>query len=238
MSAQRVSERHCRPATDLPDDLARLLAGLALTPGLSALDLATGTGSVALELAARGLKVTAVDRAPAVLATARQRAAARQVEVTWLVGSVYRLPFADATFDRVTCRQAAHHLGRLKPALVEWARVLKPGGLLAVSDTTALPQARSAVSALDRLREQHPVRIRSVDQWLGAIGAARLGLESLTLSVDPMPLAEWLSPADLQTHSGRAALEAIRAWPDELTETLCPDGVFQRLRLVVVCRKH
>jgi ubiquinone/menaquinone biosynthesis C-methylase UbiE len=106
-----------------------LLDAVGAQPGLKLLDVATGTGAIAGAAAARGLVVTGIDFAPAMVALA----AARQSAATFLVGDAELLPFAGATFDAVTCGFGLLHLARPDDALAQALHVLRPGGRFAFS---------------------------------------------------------------------------------------------------------
>lgn len=101
----------------------------ALPPG-AVLDAACGTGRYAARLAAQGHQVTGVDSSPDMLAKARVRVPS----ATFLLGHLDRLPLADDTVDTVVCALALSHLPALQPVLAEFARVLRPGGHLMISD--------------------------------------------------------------------------------------------------------
>lgn len=117
---------------------------------LDALDVGSGTGFLSFELAARGHRVTGVDFAPAMIAQARGKAAARGGVVTFEEADAERLPFAPASVDLVISRHLLWTLPHPVAAIDEWIRVLRPGGRLVVLDgqfdTTALttPPAGSA----------------------------------------------------------------------------------------------
>ncbi|WP_367128997.1 class I SAM-dependent methyltransferase [Saccharothrix sp. HUAS TT1] len=95
-----------------------------------ALDAACGTGRHAEFLVGRGHRVIGVDGSPDMLARARDRV--RQAE--FRPGDLHRLPVADAEVDLVVCALALTHVPDLKPVMAEFARVLRPGGHLVVSD--------------------------------------------------------------------------------------------------------
>lgn len=97
------------------------------------LDLACGTGDVALSLAASH-DVAGLDLTPAMLTIASRRAAAAGVRVPWIAGDMTVLPFGDATFDVVTTSYGLRNVPVLEMALAEIARVLRPGGLLVSLD--------------------------------------------------------------------------------------------------------
>ena len=107
-------------------DLARV------GPGSIALDVATGTGDLAVELARRGAEVTGVDFAPAMLELARQKAPGLAFEE----GDALELRHADASFDAVTVGFGARNLSDLDRGLAEMARVTKPGGRVVVLEIT------------------------------------------------------------------------------------------------------
>jgi SAM-dependent methyltransferase len=98
-------------------------------PGV-ALDAACGTGRFAEFLAARGHRVIGVDGSPDMLARARRRVAGGEFHVCELD----RLPLADDSADVIVCALALVHVPRLEPVLAEFARVLRPGGDLVISD--------------------------------------------------------------------------------------------------------
>lgn len=106
---------------------AEFLAGRA--PGV-ALDAACGTGRFADFLARRGYRVIGVDSSPDMLAHARRRVPDGEFHVGDLAG----LPLADDSVDVIVCALALVHLPRLEPVLAEFARVLRPGGDLIISD--------------------------------------------------------------------------------------------------------
>jgi demethylmenaquinone methyltransferase/2-methoxy-6-polyprenyl-1,4-benzoquinol methylase len=107
-------------------DLARV------GPGSSALDVATGTGDLAVELARRGAAVTGMDFAPAMLELARQKAPA----ITFEEGDALQLRHPDGGFDAVTVGFGARNFSDLDRGLSEMARVAKPGGRVVVLEIT------------------------------------------------------------------------------------------------------
>lgn len=98
-------------------------------PGV-ALDAACGTGRFAEFLARRGHRVIGVDSSPDMLAHARQRVPGGEFHV----GELDRLPLPDDSVDVIVCALALVHVPELRPVLAEFARVLRPGGDLVISD--------------------------------------------------------------------------------------------------------
>jgi 2-polyprenyl-3-methyl-5-hydroxy-6-metoxy-1,4-benzoquinol methylase len=98
------------------------------------LDLGTGSGIVACYLAQFGCRVHAIDHSPEMLAIAKDRAASMGVQVDFELADAETLKFPDAYFDAVTINAVLHHLADYRPMLREAVRVLKPGGILYVSE--------------------------------------------------------------------------------------------------------
>lgn len=115
-----------------------LLQQARLTPGLEALDLACGTGTLALMALQQvpGLHMRGLDGDPAILAIAKIKAAQAGTAIPFDQGLSTALPYSEARFDRVLSSLFFHHLGRegKQQTFAEVVRVLKPGGELHVAD--------------------------------------------------------------------------------------------------------
>ncbi len=107
---------------------------LAIPAGKRVLDIATGTGNLAIPLARSGCIVTGVDIAPNLLEQARARAAAEGLSAQFDEGDAEALPYADASFDAVVTMFGAMFAPRPELVAKEMARVLKPGGQLAMAN--------------------------------------------------------------------------------------------------------
>jgi ubiquinone/menaquinone biosynthesis C-methylase UbiE len=106
-----------------------------LKPGMSLLDCGCGEGTITVDLAAIVApgRTVGIDMARAAIERARQLALERgQTNLRFESGSVYALPFADASFDVVFSHALFEHLTDRPQALAEIKRVLKPGGLVAL----------------------------------------------------------------------------------------------------------
>jgi demethylmenaquinone methyltransferase / 2-methoxy-6-polyprenyl-1,4-benzoquinol methylase len=101
-------------------------------PGSHALDVATGTGDLAVELASRGAAVTGMDFSPAML----ELAGAKAPEIEFEEGDALALRYGDAEFDAVTVGFGARNFADLDQGLREMARVTKPGGRVVVLEIT------------------------------------------------------------------------------------------------------
>jgi demethylmenaquinone methyltransferase/2-methoxy-6-polyprenyl-1,4-benzoquinol methylase len=108
----------------------RLTAMAGSQPSARVLDLACGTGDIALEMAAAGWQVTGLDITPRMLEIARAKPDARRHRVGLVAGDMMALPFPNATFRVVTTGYGLRNVPELPVALAEIERVLAPGGLL------------------------------------------------------------------------------------------------------------
>ena len=107
-------------------------------PSTRLLDVATGPGYVAAQAARRGAKVSGVDVAEAMIA----RAAAEHPGIEFRRADAQSLPFEDGSFDAVVGNFGLPHFGRPERAVAEGARVLAPGGRLALTTWDAPAQMR------------------------------------------------------------------------------------------------
>jgi demethylmenaquinone methyltransferase/2-methoxy-6-polyprenyl-1,4-benzoquinol methylase len=106
----------------------RFLVSRLPDEGGDVLDVATGTGLVAAELLRRGFRVTGLDQSPGMLAVARRRFGDR---VPLVEASAEALPFEDGSFDHLTFTYLLRYVDDPGATLVELARVVRPGGVLA-----------------------------------------------------------------------------------------------------------
>ena len=112
---------------------AQLVKFAKIKPGEAVLDVATGTGVVAVTAARAGAVVKGLDLSPALLEHARTNADIAKVRCDFVEGDAEALPYADASFDVVLSQYG--HLFAPRPEVVasEMLRVLKPGGRIAFS---------------------------------------------------------------------------------------------------------
>src|SRR4051794_14348330 len=102
-------------------------------PGDRALDVATGTGDLAVELASRGASVVGSDFSEGMLARARAKAPG----IRWEQADAMALPYDDDAFDAATVGFGARNFGDLDRGLRELARVVRPGGRVVVLEITS-----------------------------------------------------------------------------------------------------
>jgi SAM-dependent methyltransferase len=132
------------PGSDSASRTALELAGLDRSRRLRIADIGCGTGSSARFLARElNAHVSAVDFLPAFIRKLAQRVddAGLSESIAPVVASMASLPFPDATFDAIWSEGAVYNMG-LEAGVSQWRRMLKPGGLLCVSELTWLTAER------------------------------------------------------------------------------------------------
>ncbi len=112
---------------------AHLVRFAGIQAGERVLDVACGTGVVAITAARRGAEVTGLDLTPELLEQARDHGTTMGVHVTWVEGDAEVLQFPDASFDVVVSQYGHMFAPRPLVAIREMLRVLKPGGRIAFS---------------------------------------------------------------------------------------------------------
>ena len=181
--AYRASDAH-REGRDL-----ELFAEWA--EGKTGLDVATGGGHVARVLRQVGLEVVTIDRAPGMNPTVVSRAE--------------EIPFADASFDVVACRVAAHHFQDPAGSLKEMARVSR--GLVLIADNLYLGEDGEEA---DVLHDPTHVRNYSEDEWRGMFEAAGLEVEAFEREDKRIDFQGWLDRAGTPEED-RARIEELLA---------------------------
>lgn len=113
------------------------IARLNIAPGERVLDVACGTGNLAIPAARAGAQVTGVDIAPNLIEQARARAAADGLICRFDEGDAEAMPYADASFDTVVTMFGAMFAPRPDRTASELLRVTRPGGRIAMANWTS-----------------------------------------------------------------------------------------------------
>jgi len=145
-----------RVRTEEAERLAeRATAGLANAGTLLAIDLACGPGTYTRPLARRVRHAIGADLTPAMVEKARAEAALDGItNIEFVCADIYAPPFADGVAGIVSCGYAFHHMADPPRALAEMARVLQPGGRLAITDIIVREDCDGASqNAIERVRD-------------------------------------------------------------------------------------
>ncbi len=208
--SQRADAFRDSPTHREGPDLDRLVEWCEPGDDVKVLDVATGGGHVARRLREQGCTVITVDPAPGMKPD--------------VVSSAEELPFADGSFDVVTCRIAAHHFPDIRAAVAEMARIAQR--LVVIEDNVFIDDA---VEEAERLRDPTHVRCYSEDEWKELLVGAGLEVEQIERFERRPVVDDWLArvetpPAD--------AVRVRRLLGDRIE-----DGALRLQSIVVKARK-
>jgi arsenite methyltransferase len=251
-----ATSRHVEAVYTTPDVVQQrrvLLQTLDLRPGEHALDIGSGPGFLACEMAAaigpEG-RVVGIDPSESMLAlSARRERAAGSAPVEFRAGDALALPFADESFDVAVSTQVYEYVADMPRALAEARRVLRSGGRLLVLDTdwdsivwhcSDRERMRRVLAAWDEhLADAHlPARLAGLLRDAGLRPTLRTVVPILNAGYDPQTYSAGLIGFVSSFVTGRHGLTAqeTKAWADDLTG-LGDDYFFSLNRYVFVATK-
>jgi ubiquinone/menaquinone biosynthesis C-methylase UbiE len=114
----------------------RVVASAGISPGMSVLDVACGTGNATIPAARAAGRATGLDLVPKLLEQGRANAEAAGLEIDWVEGDAEALPFADRSFDRVLSTFGHMFAPRHQQTANEMARVCREGGAIVTAAWT------------------------------------------------------------------------------------------------------
>lgn len=251
MSKQRVREQFTAGAEAYVTSeihakglsLDRLLELAQPQPEWRVLDVATGAGHTAIKFAPHVRQVVATDITLRMLeltaAMARDRGL---VDVETVAADAEKLSFAGESFDLITCRLAAHHFPALAEFMTESARLLRPGGLLAIVDNV-VPGGRQRgkkgreaqnagryINAFETLRDPSHVRCLSLYGWQQHFIQAGFRLKHQEVADKMLDFYDWTARMHVQP-ADEVRLEAmLRQAPREVADFLRPELGERRIK--------
>ena len=187
-----------------------LLRAIAPVAGEQILDVAGGTGDIALSILKRTqgkARVTVCDLTPAMLTAGRARAldTGWRNAIEWVEGDAADLPFADRSFDAYNISFGLRNVARIDDALREAARVLKPGGRF-----TCLEFAPVEAKGLKEIYDLYSF---TVLPWLGEkIAGDRASYQYLAESIRQFPAPDALAVRLERAGLRRGAAYASDGW--------------------------
>ncbi len=237
--------------------LARVVELVAPRKEWRALDVATGAGHMALAFAPHVARVTASDITPEMLAEAAKLAAAKgHSNVDTAAADAEALPFADASFELVSCRIAPHHFSNVPRFIREVVRVLRPGGTFALVDNISpdtdtspgysaedLAAADIIYNIFEKLRDPSHGRALTAAAWRGLLAGSGLRIAHQEIMEKTMPFRPWVAqqsvPADKIAELEGILRDASPCLASFLKPALQPDGdiLFTLRELVLIARK-
>lgn len=212
------SATYDQPLRLFPVEEPPVLALIGSIPPGRALDAACGTGRYSTYLAEKGHSVTGVDQSEAMLDIARRKLATADFRQ----GDLAALPVPGRAVDAVVCALALVHVPDLSPVLREFARVLRPGGRLIISDVHPFLISLGWQAQFPAGNEQKGfmrLHCHALSEYINAANSA--GLQLRSLQEPPLTVTAAATPAaDIVPEANRAAfagLPAVSVWDFELT---------------------
>jgi len=203
-------------------DVVAALKQIHLPASARVLDVATGAGHTGLHLAGLGHDVTCADIAQPMLDRVREAAAERGLTIQCHQHAAEQLPYADQSFDLVTCRVAAHHFSDPGSFVRETARVLADGGRFLLIDGSIedrQPEAEEWTHQVEKLRDPSHVRFISPGGWKQFCEQSGLHVEHAELVPFKMPDLDWyFETANTSPENRAAVLKLVDNAPEQARE--------------------
>jgi len=180
-------------------DLDTVVGLLNLSGNEIVLDVATGTGNLAMALSPHVKQVVGLDITPGMLELAVQAAQERGLgNIANQLGDVEHLPFKDSSFHVVTCRFSFHHFPEPLKSISEMARVLKTGGKLVIEDmVSSQDQAKSKYqNTMENLRDPSHIRHYQISELEQMLREEGLGIVDIVSGGTDFDFEHWIGIAD------------------------------------------
>ena len=239
-AAYATSDVHARG-----DSLGLLVDLVQPAAHWKALDVATGAGHTALAMATHVAHVVATDLTTEMLGETSRLARERGLtNLETRTADAEALPFADASFDLVTCRLAFHHFTRPVTAVREFARVLAPGGTLGFADNIAVEDAdgATAYNAYEKLRDPSHHEVLPLSRLIALFEEAGLHVEATRSFAKEFVFEPWADRMHVSAPDKARLLEMLRTLPASARPLLAPrfeggTAYFSLWEAVIVARR-
>ena len=235
-AAYATSKVHAKGAS-----LARLVELVNPQPHWQVLDVATAAGHTAFVFAPHVAHVIASDLTPEMLPVAAKVAQEKGItNVSFKEADAEALPFADASFDLLTCRIAPHHFPNVLRFIQESARVLRKGGILAVVDNVVPDGAAGQyVNDFEKLRDPSHYRCLGLAEWVAGFQQAGFTVLNQETAWKEITFNDWAARMGATADTSARLRTMLLAAPVAVTEFLQPqptedDIVFYLLEAIVI----
>lgn len=185
------------------------------------LDVATGAGHTGILFAPMVAEVVATDITDEMLAETLELAGQRKIaNLTTAIADAESLPFDDQSFDMVTCRLAHHHFVQQQKAIEEFARVLKPGGIIGFTDnyTVEDPAAAEFYNRYEKIRDPSHFQVHSLGELEQLFANAGLVIKDSRQLTQEFEFHKWADRQRVTDSDKELLLDML----DEAPELLIP----------------
>src|SRR4029077_18115382 len=163
-----------------------------------AVDLACGSGALAIAFARRVRWIIGLELTPAMLAVAQRTARdAKARNVSLAIGNAEQIPFPDVSLDLVFSSYALHHVPEAGRVIGEMSRVLKRGGRAGIIDIFAVEDPRSAEmhDRIERIRDPSHTRTLARSEFASFFAANGLRITDTRSEEHPVQFDQWMHTA-------------------------------------------
>ncbi|MEX2393306.1 MAG: class I SAM-dependent methyltransferase [Actinomycetota bacterium] len=215
------------------DSIRRLAELCAFEPGALVLDVATGAGFNAFAFARDGVRVIPSDPTHEMLLATRSGWTERSLPGTPPLVETWaeHLPFVDGSLDGVIAHRAPHQFADVNAWATEAARVLKPGGVFALSDQSPVDGWEEWHNELERWRDPTHERARSPREWRAIAEGAGLTVRDVDVVYQTHDVTDWLERVDCPPDRRERALHMLRDIPSDLRDSYRPTTVEGRMMM-------
>lgn len=216
--------------------LGRLVEVVQPQSSWRTLDIATGGGHTAIAFSRHVHEVIATDLTNRMLIAAKQNAEVQGASnIRYAQVDAHHLPFANQSFECITCRIAPHHFPDVGAFVNEATRLLKPDGILAIADNVVSGEARTArlVNNLERFRDPSHHWAYSLDDWETFFFSAGLTVSHTQIATKDTDVDEWASRLAMAGNDLIRLKALILNTPKPVTDWLKPRQIGSRLIFTV-----
>ncbi|MCD5322362.1 class I SAM-dependent methyltransferase [Pontibacillus sp. HN14] len=190
----RNAERYVTSTTHAKgEDLSLMVEWLEPKRSWKVLDIATGGGHVANQLAPHVKGVIVSDLTKSMLQAAASFLSLHE-NIEAVLADAEDLPFLDHSFDVVTCRIAAHHFPNPDRFVQEVGRVLKPGGAFVLIDNVSPEDKKKEdfYNHFEKKRDHSHQRALPISEWEMLLERSNLTIKKQSLRKKTLPFHEWV----------------------------------------------
>lgn len=217
-------------AAETRESIRRLIELCALPAGALVLDVATGAGYTAFAFTRTGCRVIPSDPTHEMLLATKQgwRERGFDGDARCVEAWAEALPFADASLDAVVSHRAPHQFSDADAFAREAARIVKPGGIVAIADQSPPDGYETWHNDLERMRDPTHEHARSPHEWHAVLEGAGLTVRATDVVYQEHDVEEWFDRVDCPPDRRKQARTMLDATPEEIRDVYGYDGVRMR----------